>query len=209
MISLFDNQRQPYERPTVTPAGTDPYRLTAPLDDRPGRGEPRQPTTGERLDTSAIRVRLRQAAKDTQRPPAYYAAQLLLDLSAAINELDRLRTHLAGIEWAAADAAGAPAQAICPACRVLKPGPHDPACWLGQVLLAEAKETVKRLAAEADRIYKPGGDPEVERLRGRLRELEWAGVHSWNYEESGCPVCGSEEPGPHKPGCELAAELGR
>jgi hypothetical protein len=49
MISLFDNQRQPYERPTVTPAGPDPYRLTAPLDDQPGRGEPRQPTTGDRL----------------------------------------------------------------------------------------------------------------------------------------------------------------
>lgn len=34
--------------------------------------------------------------------------------------------------------------------------------------LAEAKETVKRLAAEADRIYKPGGEPEVERLRSLL-----------------------------------------
>jgi hypothetical protein len=55
-------------------------------------------------------------------------------LRTAESELDHLRTHLAGIEWAAADAAGAPAQAVCPACRVLKPGPHSPGCFIAAEL---------------------------------------------------------------------------
>jgi hypothetical protein len=49
-------------------------------------------------------------------------------------DLAELRTHLAAVEWAAADAAGAPAQAICPACRVLKPGPHSPGCFIARSL---------------------------------------------------------------------------
>jgi hypothetical protein len=49
-------------------------------------------------------------------------------------ELTELRGHLAGIEWASADATGAPAQAVCPACRVLKPGPHDPGCFIAQAI---------------------------------------------------------------------------
>jgi hypothetical protein len=74
--------------------------------------------------------------------------------------------------------------------------------------LAEAKETVKRLAAEADRIYKPGGEPEVERLRGRLRELEWAGrTIVYREPESACPVCDGAEIDGHREGCWLAAEL--
>lgn len=52
---------------------------------------------------------------------------------------------------------------------------------------------------------------------GLLAEVEWAGVHRWGYEESGCPVCSAsaEVPGEHalraahKPGCRLAALLAR
>lgn len=36
--------------------------------------------------------------------------------------------------------------------------------------VAEMKQTVRRLAAEADRIYKPGGEPEVELLQAQLRD---------------------------------------
>jgi hypothetical protein len=47
---------------------------------------------------------------------------------------------------------------------------------------------------------------EVERLRGLLRRLEWAG--DVNAEASACPVCGSEKGlQDHRPGCRLAAEI--
>ena len=56
-----------------------------------------------------------------------------------------------------------------------------------------------------------------------LAEVEWAGVHSWNYEEHGCPVCGADAAFPaggagapfpaggaaHEPGCRLAELLAR
>jgi hypothetical protein len=57
---------------------------------------------------------------------------------------------------------------------------------------------------------------EVERLRGRLRELEWAGTHcDRDRETAACPVCDvvADSPvfgqQPHLPDCWLAAELGR
>jgi len=46
---------------------------------------------------------------------------------------------------------------------------------------------------------------EVTRLRGRLAELEWAGERYGS--EPVCPVCEAYPPGPHAPGCWLAAEL--
>lgn len=75
--------------------------------------------------------------------------------------------------------------------------------------LAEAKATVKRLAAEADRIYKPGGEPEVDRLRGLLARLEW--VPNYQYGADGstriCLACGMLQGTGHAPDCWLAAEL--
>jgi hypothetical protein len=57
---------------------------------------------------------------------------------------------------------------------------------------------------------------EVERLRGLLGRLEWAGTHcERDREMAACPVCDvladSEVVGqqPHGPGCWLAKELGR
>ena len=55
---------------------------------------------------------------------------------------------------------------------------------------------------------------EVDRLRGLLRELEWAGDP--NQGRDYCPVCPTcrgyrpetdDEPVGHVPGCRLAAEL--
>jgi hypothetical protein len=204
MNSLPDEQRQPYERPTVTPAGPDPYRLTGPLDD-PTTDRPRQPTTGDRLaevkarrgaatpgpwwdspvkaapghhtirggpgewrgfdgslggDTHPI-ARIAPALAEDGTPTtnhdadAAFIAHAPEDIDWLVTEVDRLRedrtklsvyagnveaklaelrTHLASIEWAAADAAGTPAQAICPACEVLAPGPHAPDCWLAEAI---------------------------------------------------------------------------
>jgi hypothetical protein len=68
---------------------------------------------------------------DEWRTTAQAGAEVLADRDA---EIDHLRGHLAAVEWAAADAAGAPAQAICPACRVLKPGPHSPGCFIARAI---------------------------------------------------------------------------
>jgi hypothetical protein len=55
---------------------------------------------------------------------------------------------------------------------------------------------------------------EVERLRGLLRELQWAGTHCDGYRETAaCPVCDvpADSPvfglGVHLPDCWLAAEV--
>src|SRR6266508_6184 len=48
---------------------------------------------------------------------------------------------------------------------------------------------------------------EVKRLRGRLRELEWADVLHDKAMSGECPVCWSVEPGPHDPDCWLWQEI--
>lgn len=53
---------------------------------------------------------------------------------------------------------------------------------------------------------------EVDRLRGLLASLEWAGSDYVNDDGSGtpmCPVCKRWRPAGHAPGCELAEVLGR
>jgi hypothetical protein len=52
---------------------------------------------------------------------------------------------------------------------------------------------------------------EVERRRGLLARLEWSDTTGWvdGAAEAACPVCGGTMAKGHKPGCEIAAALGR
>jgi hypothetical protein len=73
------------------------------------------------------------------------------------------------------------------------------------VVATEAMRT-KGLEAAARSAF-----AEVERLRGLLARLEWAGVFRDpmdNLDQSACVVCEVASPGPHAPNCWLAAELG-
>jgi hypothetical protein len=52
---------------------------------------------------------------------------------------------------------------------------------------------------------------QLDELRGRLRELERAGVYSWQYEVSGCPACHADADDPevhHAADCWLAEAIG-
>lgn len=40
-----------------------------------------------------------------------------------------------------------------------------------------------------------------------LKKLEWKGVHSWSYEEDGCPCCGGRKADGHSSECEYGALL--
>jgi hypothetical protein len=40
-----------------------------------------------------------------------------------------------------------------------------------------------------------------------LERIQWKGIHSWNMEENGCPICGNEKEYGHASDCELAALL--
>lgn len=35
-------------------------------------------------------------------------------------------------------------------------------------------------------------------------KMQWKGIHSWNYQERGCPMCGGTQFMGHEPACELA-----
>jgi hypothetical protein len=122
---------------SMLPGGADPYRLAAPLDDPTRRGE--QTACPQCGSTRFTQDRINVGGAIPQYVPGLRSCLDCRDGGAPVllGELYELRTHLAGIEWAAADAAGAPAQAICPACRVLKPGPHSPGCFIAEAIEAQ------------------------------------------------------------------------
>lgn len=67
-------------------------------------------------------------------------------------------------------------------------------------------------AADVDWLI--GQAKKVERLRGLLARLEWAGTivfDEWYDKGKCCPVpeCRAEQGDPHTPDCWLAAELGK
>lgn len=72
-----------------------------------------------------------------------------------------------------------------------------------------------KAAVEADRLCRPALDAldasraECERLRGLLRQCEWAGYHDGHpsppYQ---CPCCGNDRAEGHHPACPLLADLG-
>jgi len=73
---------------------------------------------------------------------------------------------------------------------------------------------VLRSALDRQRARADRAEADAERLRGLLRELEWAGDP--NQGRDYCPVCPTcrgyrpetdDEPVGHVPGCRLAAEL--
>lgn len=71
--------------------------------------------------------------------------------------------------------------------------------------------TLRASLAESERKREAAEERAREALE-IVREVEWAGVHSWGYEESGCPMCGAagpndEGPALHTLTCRLAALL--
>jgi hypothetical protein len=73
-------------------------------------------------------------------------------------------------------------------------------------LIGEVEEWRQAAAAEADLANERGRT--IERLRGLLGRLEWAGRSDFS-EQAACPVCEllRDPEGRHEPGCWLAAEL--
>jgi hypothetical protein len=85
-----------------------------------------------------------------------------------------------------------------------------------QLASVDANKRVRSLGPNLTRVYLDWLVAEVDRLRGLLGRLEWAGTHcERDREMAACPVCDvvadSEVVGqlPHLPGCELAEVLGR
>jgi hypothetical protein len=68
---------------------------------------------------------------------------------------------------------------------------------------------IDAMADEANRLVDEA-IAEVERLRGLLGRLEWAGTvvfDEWYAKRKCCPVCRGEQDDGHAPGCELAAAI--
>lgn len=89
-----------------------------------------------------------------------------------------------------------------------------------KLLTDEEIAELRRSIAIADELHAPGPWQEttrlldeVERSRALLKRIEWKASHPIDGDEYGetsaaCPECGGEHPN-HKPGCELAAPIGK
>jgi hypothetical protein len=65
-----------------------------------------------------------------------------------------------------------------------------------------ATDDVNKAEAEVARLT-----TERDARAEALRRVEWKGVHSWGFEENGCPECSATEETGHVLGCRLAAAI--